>query len=42
MPDTDDDTLDIYINNEEDKVEDELYIYLSERRANKKVSYILT
>jgi hypothetical protein len=42
MPDTDDDDLDIYINNEEDRVEDELYTYLSERRANKKVNYILT
>jgi hypothetical protein len=42
MPDTDDDDLDIYINNEEDRVEDELYTYLSERRADKKVSYILT
>ena len=42
MPDTNNNNLDIYINNEEDKVEDELYTYLSERRANKKVSYILT
>jgi hypothetical protein len=42
MPDTDDKDLDIYINNKEDRVKDELYTYLSERRANKKVSYILT
>jgi hypothetical protein len=42
MPDTDDNDLDIYINNKEDKVKDELYTYLSKRRADKKVSYILT
>ena len=42
MLDTNNNNLDIYINNKEDRVEDELYTYLSERRANKKVSYILT
>jgi hypothetical protein len=42
MPNTDNNNLDIYINNKEDKVKDELYNYLSERKANKKVSYILT
>jgi flagellar motor switch protein FliG len=42
MPDTDDNDLDIYINNKKDKVKDKLYTYLSERRANKKVNYILT
>jgi hypothetical protein len=42
MPDTDNNNLDIYINNKEDKVKDELYTYLSKRRANKKVNYTLT
>jgi hypothetical protein len=38
MPDIDDDNLDIYINNEDDFIEDELVTYLGEKRANKKVS----
>ena len=42
MPDTNNNNLDIYINNKEDKVKDELYTYLSKRRVNKKVNYTLT
>jgi hypothetical protein len=38
MPDIDDDNLDIYINNEDDFIEDELVTYLGEKRADKKVS----
>ena len=34
----DDDELDIYINNQDDIIEYELITYLSERRADKKVS----
>jgi hypothetical protein len=33
----DDDDLDIYINNQDDIIEDELITYLSEKRADKKV-----
>jgi hypothetical protein len=33
--------LDIYINNKENRIEDELYTYLNEIRADKKVSKIL-
>jgi hypothetical protein len=33
----DDDNLDIYINNQDDIIEDELITYLSEKRADKKV-----
>jgi len=42
MLDTNNNNLDIYINNKEDRVEDELYTYLSKRRVNKKVNYTLT
>jgi hypothetical protein len=38
MEDIDDDDLDIYINNQEDIIEDELIIYLDEKRLDKKVS----
>jgi SMC interacting uncharacterized protein involved in chromosome segregation len=38
MADSKDDDLDIYINNQEDNIEDELYTYLHKIRANKKVS----
>ena len=38
MAESDNDDLDIYINNKEDKIEDELYTYLNETRADKKVS----
>jgi len=41
MDDIDEDDLDIYINNQEDKIEDELITYLEERRVNKKVSKFL-
>ena len=37
MEDADEDELDIYINNQEDIIEDELITYLKEKRANKKV-----
>ena len=40
MDDLDEDELDIYINNQEDKIEDELITYLEEKRVNKKVSNI--
>jgi hypothetical protein len=33
--------LDIYINNKENRIEDELYTYLNKTRADKKVSKIL-
>ena len=33
--------LDIYINNKENRIEDELYTYLNEIKADKKVSKIL-
>jgi len=33
----DDDDLDIYINNQDDIIEDELITYVSEKRADKKV-----
>jgi SMC interacting uncharacterized protein involved in chromosome segregation len=38
MADSEDDDLNIYINNQEDNIEDELYTYLHKIRANKKVS----
>jgi len=38
MTDIDDDNLDIYINNEDDFIEDELVTYLGGKRADKKVS----
>jgi hypothetical protein len=43
MDDFDEDELDIYINNQEDIIEDELITYLEEKRADKKVykSYLL-
>ena len=37
MEDINDDNLDIYINNQEDIIEDELIAYLEEKRADKKV-----
>jgi hypothetical protein len=39
--DQDEDDLDIYINNKEDNIEDELINYLEEKRADKKVSHHL-
>jgi hypothetical protein len=33
--------FDIYINNKENRIEDELYTYLNKTRADKKVSKIL-
>ena len=41
MADSEDDDLDIYINNQEDNIEDELYTYLNKTKADKKVSKIL-
>jgi hypothetical protein len=38
MDDVDEDELDIYINNKEDLIEDELITYLKEKRADKKAS----
>jgi hypothetical protein len=40
MDDLDEDELDIYINNQEDIIEDELITYLEEKRADKKVCKI--
>jgi hypothetical protein len=40
MEDFDEDELNIYINNQDDKVEDELITYLEEKRADKKVCKI--
>jgi hypothetical protein len=40
MEDFDEDELDIYINNQEDIIEDELITYLEEKRADKKVCKI--
>jgi hypothetical protein len=37
MNDLDEDELNIYINNQEDKIEDELITYLEEKRVDKKV-----
>ena len=37
MDDIDDDDLDIYINNQEDIIEDELITYIVEKRVDKKV-----
>jgi hypothetical protein len=41
MADSEDNDLNIYINNQEDNIEDELYTYLHKIRANKKVSISL-
>ena len=41
MADSKDNNLNIYINNQEDNIEDELYTYLYEIRADKKVSKTL-
>jgi hypothetical protein len=38
MEDQDDDDLDIYINNQDNIIENELITYLKEKRADKKVS----
>jgi len=38
MEDQDDDNLDIYINNQDNIIENELITYLEEKRADKKVS----
>ena len=40
MPDTNNNNLDIYINNKEDNIKDELYIYLKEKRVNKRISLV--
>jgi hypothetical protein len=40
MEDFDEDELDIYINNQEDIIEDELITYLEKKKANKKVRKI--
>ena len=40
MADSDDDDLDIYINNQADIIEDELVTYLEEKREDRKVSRI--
>ena len=41
MADSEDNNLNIYINNQEDNIEDELYTYLYEIRVDKKVSITL-
>ena len=41
MADSKDNNLSIYINNQEDNIEDELYTYLYEIRVDKKVSITL-
>ena len=41
MADSDNDDLDIYIRDQEDNIEDKLYIYLKEKRVNKKVNKYL-
>jgi hypothetical protein len=41
MAESDNDDLDIYINNKENRIEDELYTYLNKIKADKKVSKIL-
>ena len=41
MADSKDNNLSIYINNQEDNIEDELYTYLHKIRADKKVSITL-
>ena len=41
MADSKDNDLNIYINNQEDNIEDELYTYLHEIRADKKVNITL-
>ena len=38
IEDQDDNDLDIYINNQDNIIEDELITYLEEKRADKKVS----
>ena len=40
MADSDEDDLDIYVTNTTSKIEDELIIYLEEKREDKKVSKI--
>ena len=40
MTDSDEDDLDIYVTNTTSKIEDELIIYLEEKREDKKVSKI--
>jgi len=41
MAEFNNDDLDIYINNKENRIEDELYTYLNKTKADKKVSKIL-
>jgi hypothetical protein len=41
MAESDNDDLNIYINNKENRIEDELYTYLNKTRADKKVNKIL-
>jgi hypothetical protein len=41
MAESDNNDLDIYINNKENRIEDELYTYLKEIKVDKKVSKIL-
>ena len=41
MADSKDNNLNIYINNQEDNIKDELYTYLYKIRADKKVSITL-
>jgi hypothetical protein len=41
MAKSNNDDLNIYINNKEDRIKDELYTYLNKTRANKKVNKIL-
>ena len=41
MKDINKDDLDIYINNQEDIIKDELITYLAENRADRKVSNLL-
>ena len=41
MAESDNDDLNIYINNKENRIKDELYTYLNKTRADKKVSKIL-
>ena len=38
MEDLDEDDLDIYINNQDNIIDDELITYLEEKRVNKKVN----
>jgi hypothetical protein len=41
MAESDNDDLDIYINNKENRLEDELYTYLNKTRADKNIGKIL-